>query len=213
MAGIIYALTNKSFSKQIKIGNVHAGQQGDTIALKNRIRFLNTGVPTPFNLVAAVRVKDEARAEKSMHGTFDEVRVPSGREFFKVGIEPVKAAMGLICLGGGGKMISTAGFQIAKEGRPKKSKTPEKIPIFKLGRTKIRRGAKLAFFFDESITARVGEGDKVVFRGKSMSLTGAAWILLRQRGWKRKASGPNYWVYRGETLTARWRRMHEKGKP
>ena len=205
MAGIVYALTNKSFPKYIKIGKVDVGKQGAEIALKNRIRQFNSGVPTPFTLVAAVRVRNVARAERLMHGAFDEVRVESGREFFKVGVSPVKSMMELACRAGGGKMISTAD---ASERHPKQ----KKIPTFRLGRAKIRRGAKLTFSLDKSVTAQVGEGNKVVFGGKSMSLSGAAWILLKGRGWKYKPAGPNYWVYRGETLTERWRRMHGEGK-
>ena len=100
MSGIVYALTNKSFPGFVKIGKV-----GSVQALQTRIRTFNGGAPTSFKLAAAVCVSNEGKVEKLMHRTFDDVRVPSGREFFKVEVEPVKAAMELACLSRGNNML------------------------------------------------------------------------------------------------------------
>lgn len=68
-------------------------------------------------------------------------------------------------------------------------------------------GAELYFSRDENVKARVigrtGSGS-IEFNGKPTSLSTAAQEVL---GYRNVVSGTDYWVYDGETLDERRRRM------
>lgn len=86
--GYIYALTNESMPGLIKIGMTDR-------TVHERIKELNnsTGVPTPFLVSHFVEVHDALSAEQSLHKRFNAHRVNNGREFFKVPMVDVIAAM------------------------------------------------------------------------------------------------------------------------
>jgi hypothetical protein len=75
----------------------------------------------------------------------------------------------------------------------------------------INPGAVLTFSRDESITATVQPDNKVDYKGSTCSLSAAALNALTSLGYQTKAaSGSEYWMYEGETLDERRRRLEEE---
>ncbi len=61
---------------------------------------------------------------------------------------------------------------------------------------------------DEDITATVIDNGNVDFKGEKMSLSAAALKALHSLGYTTiSASGPGYWMFEGELLDERRRRM------
>ncbi len=81
-AGFIYVLTNSAMPGLVKIGMT----LGDP---EERARQLSqgTGTPVPFDVYAVFPVLDAVRAERQVHGCFDEMRTNRKREFFNVAPE------------------------------------------------------------------------------------------------------------------------------
>ena len=82
MAGFIYILTNSAMPGLVKIGMT----LGDP---EERARQLSqgTGTPVSFDVYAAFPVVDAVRAERQVHGAFDDVRTNRKREFFSIAPE------------------------------------------------------------------------------------------------------------------------------
>jgi hypothetical protein len=78
MSGYIYCLSNKVFPNLLKIGKT----KNDPII---RIKQLyTTGVPLPFTLEFAKKVKNHHLAEKNIHILFKDYRYTHNREFFEI---------------------------------------------------------------------------------------------------------------------------------
>lgn len=68
----------------------------------------------------------------------------------------------------------------------------------------------LTFSRDESIFAEVTSDSKVIYKGQVTSLSASALNALHGLGYKTpSASGSEYWLYEGELLDERRRRMEE----
>jgi hypothetical protein len=64
---------------------------------------------------------------------------------------------------------------------------------------------------DESTTATVLDSGKVSYKGETMSLSGAALKALQEMGYKSTSvSGSAYWMFEGELLDERRRRLEAK---
>lgn len=81
-AGHIYILTNSAMPGLVKIGMT----LGDP-AERARQLSQGTGTPAPFDVYAIFPVADVIRAERQVHGAFDEMRSNRKREFFSVAPE------------------------------------------------------------------------------------------------------------------------------
>jgi hypothetical protein len=77
--GYIYLLVNRSMPGLVKIGRTNR-------AIGTRVRELSTptGVPTPFEVILDVFVKDSAKAERLVHERLASHRTAPNREFFEV---------------------------------------------------------------------------------------------------------------------------------
>lgn len=77
--GFIYLLVNRSMPGLVKIGRTNR-------AIGTRVRELSTptGVPTPFEVILDLSVKDSARAERLVHERLASYRTAPNREFFEV---------------------------------------------------------------------------------------------------------------------------------
>ena len=72
-------------------------------------------------------------------------------------------------------------------------------------------GATLRFVQDENIVCEVAADGKVLFEGETTSPSGAALKLMKRMGYNRyNLNGNTYWMYEGETLSARRFRMEEE---
>lgn len=85
--GYVYILTNPSMPGLVKIG-----QTSRTV--DERIAELNraTGVPTDFEVFAAIEVENPVIVETELHTLFANVRENDDREFFRVDPGAVEAA-------------------------------------------------------------------------------------------------------------------------
>ena len=90
MPNIVYVLTNPAMPGLVKIGMT------DRDDVKRRMSDLyTTGVPLPFECVAAREIEDREAAdiEKALHTAFGPNRVNSSREFFQIEPEQVQALL------------------------------------------------------------------------------------------------------------------------
>ena len=84
----------------------------------------------------------------------------------------------------------------------------ERISLAAIG---IKPGAMLTFSRDENRTVQVMSDKLVLMEGQQLTLSRAAITTLQQMGYKTThASGSVYWLYEGETLDERRRRLDEE---
>ncbi len=86
-SGYVYALQNASFPGILKIG----------MTLRNPFERASelhtTGVPTPFFVAFCVFVPDAVRLERTLHTHFAAHRINANREFFKLELPELMAAV------------------------------------------------------------------------------------------------------------------------
>lgn len=85
--GYVYILSNPSMPGLVKIGMT----TGEPSARAGQLQ--TTGVPTPFVLESFVPTPDCAALEAIMHDEFSARRVDPSREFFRVELREVEAAL------------------------------------------------------------------------------------------------------------------------
>ncbi len=199
MPNIIYILTNEAMPGLVKIGF--------TQDLTQRLRDLSTpsGVPLPFECHYAAEVPEHVKVEALLHQLFSDQRVNPKREFFR--LSPEKA---VIALQIGGFKDVTPGEDVAEDAQEKAAVEKvrarrERINLTQIG---IKPGTILTFSRNEARTAVVLEGNKVTLDGELMSLSAAALKVLNQMGYQTPAaSGSEYWMFDGELLDERRRRL------
>lgn len=199
MPNIIYILTNESMPGLAKIGLT-------TDSVESRITQLSThsGVPLPFECYFAAEVKDCSKLEKTLHQLFSENRVNPKREFFKIDPEKVVLAISI----GEFKEITPGATEIDKEEQEALEKAKARRPRLKLEALGIKAGNILTCSRDVSKTATVVDGGKVNFQGEILSLAAAALKALHSLGYSTPSvSGSLYWMFDGELLDERRRRM------
>ena len=87
--GIVYVMINEAMPGYVKIGK--------TNDLEQRIKDLdNTSIPLPFECFYACTVKNMDFVETQIHDTFEDSRVRSKREFFRIASERVVSALKLV---------------------------------------------------------------------------------------------------------------------
>jgi hypothetical protein len=199
MAEIIYVLVNEVMPGLVKIGRT-------TDSVESRVAQLSShsGVPLPFECYFAAEVKDAARIEKTLHQLFSEQRVNPKREFFRIDPEKIVLAVGI----GELKEILPGTPDIDKEEQDALEKTKARRPRLRLEAIGIKPGDTLYFSRDEAKTALVVDGGMVEFGGEVLSLSAAALKILISMGYRTPAaSGSDYWMFDGELLDERRRRM------
>ena len=181
--GVVYVLTNELMPGLVKLG--HTSQP-----VKDRIRSLNgTGVPCPYDCVAAWEFRDAKGVESALHRAFADRRV-SKKEFFKMDPERAVAILEQF----GRKDVTppkTKGAGTGLAGSPK-----PKRKVFRFPMVGIAPGETLTSVWDESVTCTVVDDRRVEFGGEPMTLSAAAKRVIRGRGknWK-SVAGPDSWCY------------------
>ena len=197
MDEIVYILMNESMQGYIKIGR--------TNDLEQRIRSLDTtSVPLPFECFYACTVKDAGFVEKQLHEAFEDSRVRNNREFFEISPGRATAALKLAELEDvtpGKDFVESENDQLAlNKARARRSnfnfKTAD-IPVDSI----------ITFIRDGNIKARVVDNNHIELDGKITTLSASARSLL---GAKWSACGTSYWVYEGEILDDRRRRIESE---
>jgi hypothetical protein len=204
MAETVYVLTNEAIEGLVKIGRT-------TTNVEQRIKELdNTSTPLPFQCFYAAEVVDSALVEGKLHRIFADKRIRINREFFRVDPNQVREAIQLAELRDVTPrfdvVVDTGDVQALKNAVA----TEERRARLRFTELKIPIGATLTFAKDEEITAEVVADGKINFEGEIMSPSAAAKIAVRRLGYEWSAvSGSVFWMYEGETLTARRLRLED----
>lgn len=111
----------------------------------------------------------------------------------KVSLDNVNAFA--ICLLNTAKISEPQETVEKKKAKGTKRKPRGRLTFSELG---IEEGAVLTFVEDETITATVVSGNKVLYDGEVTSLTRAAQII---KDYDRPLQGPKFWCYKGKPLT------------
>jgi hypothetical protein len=199
MSDIIYVLTNESMPGLVKIGRT-------TDSVESRLTSLSshTGVPLAFECYFAAEVTDGARIEKVLHQLFAENRINPKREFFRLDPEKVVLAISI----GPFKEVTPGVAQVEPEEQEALDKVKARRPRIRLDAIGIRPGDVLLFSRDESIRAIVGADGKLEYDGELLSPSAAAVKALHHLGYKTPAaSGSEHWMFDGELLDERRRRL------
>ena len=201
MDEIVYVLINEAMPGYVKIGLTNG-------SLEERIRSLDTtGVPLPFECFYAARVKNCREVEKLLHDTFLDYRVRSNREFFEVSPERVVSAIKLAEVE---NVTPQRDFVESEEDQKALNQAREKRSAFNFGMVDIPVGAEITFINDENIRAKViklSGKHSIEFNGELTSPSTAAQKLL---GYPYNVQGTVYWMYQGETLDERRRRLENQ---
>lgn len=196
--GIVYILTNPSMQGLVKIGKTGPRAKD----LEMRIRTLdNTNIALPFVCFYAAKVADARYTEKNMHIAFTSMRVKrerSQREFFAMDPAHARAALLIAC----GEDMTPRNDEIPKK-KSRKSSGKARRGNFKFSDVNLRRGTRLEHLTESSEFCTIESNTTVIYKEKEISLSAAAGIIQKRRGKVLRVAGPNYWVYRGETLKAR----------
>lgn len=200
VADIVYVLINQAMPNYTKIGR--------TNNLKQRLQQLhNTSVPLPFECVYAARVKDGIFVERQLHDAFANDRVSSKREFFEIAPERVVSALKLAELE---DVTPNQDYVEDKEDQIALNHAKERRNAFNFAMVDIPVGAVLTFSRNLDVTCRVLDKRNVEFEGEKVSLSASALKLLQDMGYNWKTvAGPDFWLFEGEPLSERRRRMEE----
>lgn len=202
MNEIIYILTNEAMPGYVKIGKTTAG-------LEQRIRDLSasTSVPLPFTCFYACTVNDSTFVEHQLHDAFDNNRINHRREFFQIAPERVVAALKLAEIE---NITPKKDLIESKEDREAHEEAIERRGRFNFELAKISLGSEIYFSRDENQKAKVIDlrsSKSIEFNGKITSVSDAARELL---GVSYGVAGTDYWMFDGETLDERRKRMEQE---
>lgn len=206
--GILYVLTNERMPDLVKIGIV---ERGSTAAdLQKRVTEISgtTGVPLPFEVHYAVRLRDPRRLERKLYRLFGEERVNPRREFFEVDPEKAVIAIGI---GDHEELFSvdTGAEDAAEQAALDKAKS--RRPPINMMRLGLNAGEELTFTRDDTIIATIVDGKQIDFEGQTMTLSAAAGLVLGRMGRSNTSvAGSQYWAYNGETLEALRHRLERE---
>ena len=202
MADVVYILTNEAMPGLIKIGKTKAHLLGRIKALDS------TGVPLPFECFYAAEVADCDSAERLIHDAFDDHRVRKNREFFEISPERAASALKLATIR---EVTPHDDIFETKEDSVAVAKVKERRSRFNFKMVDIPTGSTLYHNKDETETCTVIDNRNVLFHDTEQSLSQAALIVFHKLGYNWSAvSGPEAWMYDGETLHARRLRMEEE---
>jgi hypothetical protein len=206
MPEIVYVLTNEAMPGLIKIGLT-----SDSVEARLTTLSSHTGVPLAFECYfaaevkdGAAEVKDGARIEKTLHQLFGEFRINPKREFFRLDPEKIVLAISI----GEFKEVTPGGAQVEPEEQEALEKVKARRPKIRLDAIGIKPGDVLSFSRDESIRATVAADGKLEYDGETLSPSAAALKALHKLGYMTPAaSGSEYWMFEGELLDERRRRL------
>lgn len=201
MDEIVYVLVNEAMPGYVKVGR--------TTDLEQRIKDLNSpsSVPLPFTCFYACTVKNAGFVEHQLHDAFDDNRINPKREFFRIAPERVVSALKLA---GIADVTPKKDLIENHEDRKALNEALEKRGRFNFKMVEIPLGAEIYFSRDESKKAKVinlNSAKSIEFNGKITSLSLSAQEIL---GYHYGVAGTDYWMYDGETLDERRRRMESE---
>ncbi len=131
-------------------------------------------------------------------------RVRSSREFFEISPERVVAALKLAEIE---NVTPKRDFVETPEDQQALNQARTRRAVFNFKMADIPVGAELSYTKDESIKAKVVDKKRIEFNGEIASLSAVAQKLL---GYSYQVQRTVYWMYEGETLDERRRRLESE---
>lgn len=194
-------MTNESMSGIIKIGH--------TDDVEQRIRSLDsTALPLPFECHYAAKVENAQEVERILHGLFSEYRIRPNREFFRLAPEKVVTALRLTPHQ---DVTPRSGIFESEEEKVAVNETKARRDRINLQAIHIPVGASLVFSRDTNLISTVLNETQVEFQGHITSLSRSALNILQSKGYSiSSVSGSTFWMYEGETLDERRRRIENE---
>lgn len=199
MNEIIYILTNEAMPGYVKIGKT-----SNNLAQRVRDLSASTSVPMPFTVFYACKVNDANFVEHQLHDAFDNNRVNPRREFFQIAPERVVAALKLAEIE---NLTPKSDLIETREDKEAHKEALERRGKFNFEIAGIPLGAEIYFGRDETKKAKVVDlhsAKSIEFDGEITSLSESARKIL---GYTYRIAGTDYWMYEGETLDERRRRI------
>jgi hypothetical protein len=190
---IVYLLSNTAMPGIVKIGKT---TQADVTQRMNQL--YSTGVPVPFDCEYAVAVDDCTQVEKALHIAFEPYRVNPRREFFKIEKDQAIAILKLLALDDVSPSIreqqdsDTEVTKIERDSSKKLRRPP--MNYFEMG---IPEGSILEYKKDASVSVEVSTPRKVLYQGRTLSLTAITRELL---GLRYDVQPTPYWLFEGKSL-------------
>lgn len=197
MNEIIYVLINEAMPGYVKIGRTGT-------ELEQRVRELSgsTSIPLPFTVFHASIVRNAKFVEEQLHNAFDNDRINPRREFFTIDPERVVAALKLAEIE---DITPNKDIVDSTEDQRALNQARERLSRFNFKLAQIPAGSEIQFLQDETIKAIVADDHKhIKWNGEVTSVSDAAWKILK---YKYRPQGTRYWLFEGETLDARRRRI------
>ena len=185
-------------------GYVKIGKTGNNLEQRVRDLSASTSVPQPFTVFYDCTVKDANFVEHQLHDAFDNNRVNPRREFFQIAPERVVAALKLAEIE---NLTPQNDLIETQEDKEAHKEALERRGRFNFETAGIPLGAEIYFSRDETKKAKVVDlhsAKSIEFDGAVTSLSLSAKKLL---GYKYGIAGTDYWMYEGETLDERRRRI------
>jgi len=206
MAEVVYVLINQAMPGYVKIGMT---TQDD---LETRVRQLdNTSAPLPFEVYYAANVMNARKTESLLHDAFMDYRVRPNREFFEVDPARVTSALKLAEIAD-----VTPSQDIVSDNEDTKAleRARGRGSTYNFEMVDVPVGAEISFIRDETIKVRVISKNRIEYLGEVYSLSGLALKIMQERyGWRAKTlNGWPYWVYEGESLSARSQRFAQESQ-
>ncbi len=180
MKKYLYIITNISMPGICKVGI--------TNNVEDRLQALNRGtaVPTRFQIYEIFNLEDKAQLmEQLILRTFTDQRINMKREFLEIHPE-------VLC-------------EFVKKNK-RKLKAEDGIDTGLFSKLNIKQG-EILYFTDankiyEDIKVKISQGRRVIYKGRSMSMSDAAVKVLNSffgKSWT-AARGTVYWSYNGNTI-------------
>lgn len=197
MKEIVYVLINEAMPGYVKIGR--------TTNLEQRIRSLDTtSIPLPFECFYACTVEKADFVEKQLHDAFLDHRIRSSREFFQLSPDRVVSALKLAEIE---NITPKRDFVDSKEDQQALNEARTRRAVFNFKIANIPIGSELTYIHDENIKAYVFDNKLIKLNDEITSLSASAQKLL---GYSYQVQGTVYWMFEGETLDERRRRLESE---
>lgn len=195
--GIVYLLTNPVMPGLVKIGMT---TQED---IDKRMKELyTTGVPVPFECKFACKVKksDCFKIEKALHKAFDPQRINQNREFFRINVEQAQAILELFHHEDVTEDVSEEiQNDLTDEDKAASSKAQSKRPMLNFFEMGLRKGDKLIWKDDPSITVTIASERKVIYEGEETSISA---LSAKLKGYNVKHIAPGaHWLFNEKLLS------------
>lgn len=188
---IVYVLTNSAMPGLVKIGYT-AQEDANT-----RIGQLYTsGVPVPFKLEFACKVRNAVEVEKALHIAFSPNRVNPKREFFNIDPNQAIAILRLLHVEEATTEVESQPSPVDEQSLNAGERLRLRRPNLNFEEMGIPKGAELRSIQTDSMA--IVESDRTVyFEGEEMSLTAAT---RKDLGLEYSVAPGPRWTYNGVTL-------------